>query len=301
MAENIGGSSQAPYNTLIPSIADDADIQTAFRLYHYGSDTSLPENIPTDSIAGHLSSLEQTKVDVVPTILNASADPNGILTTGFYVQPGTPSGGSYPILLSGLLTVVNNGSTIFQQYQVVGGSESGDTINPSNRVYWRHRVGTSFRPWRTYVDDADFAGLGDAIYSRTEDIESEYATKTEVSAFAATIPTTYLTISEADARGLVTENLQTGDYTLQLSDANKVVAVNNASSATVTVPTNESVAFPIGTIVNVYAMSNQTLSVAGQEGVTVRNAGSLFERYVEVSLRKRANNEWVASGNIIPD
>jgi len=36
MAENIGGPS-APFNTQIPSIADDADIQTAIRLYHYGS------------------------------------------------------------------------------------------------------------------------------------------------------------------------------------------------------------------------------------------------------------------------
>jgi len=60
------------------------------------------------------------------------------------------------------------------------------------------------------------------------------------------------------------------------------------------------VAFPIGSIVNVYAASNQTLNIAGASGVTVRNAGRLFERYVEVSLRKRGVDEWVASGNIIP-
>jgi hypothetical protein len=76
--------------------------------------------------------------------------------------------------------------------------------------------------------------------------------------------------------------------------------MNNPSSATVTIPTNASVAFPIGSIVNVYAMSNQNLTIAGASGVTVRNAGRLFERYVEVSLRKRATDEWVASGNIVP-
>ena len=45
MPENIGGGS-APYNTQIPSIIDNADIQTAFRLYHYGSNTSTPGTIP---------------------------------------------------------------------------------------------------------------------------------------------------------------------------------------------------------------------------------------------------------------
>ena len=296
MTENIGNV----YPATIPSITDDADIQTAFRLFHYGSDTSTPSSIPANSLAGHLTNLENTKVDTVPTILTSTSNPDNLVTTGFYVQPGTPTSGNYPALLAGMLIVVNNGTTVFQQYQVIGAAESGVTINSANRIYWRHKAGTSWRPWRTYIDEADFATLGDAIYSRTEDIENTYATQTYVNALASTLPSTYLTITEANTRALIQENIQTGNYTLQLSDANKVVAVNNSAEATVTVPSNSSVAFPIGSIVNVYAMSNQTLNVAGAAGVAVRNAGRLFERYVEVSLRKRATDEWVASGNIIP-
>lgn len=305
MAESIGGPS-APYKTQIPSITDDADIQTAFRLYHYGSNTSTPGDLPEESIAGHLDALENTKVDVVPEPLAIDQSPDSILTTGFYVQSGTPISGAYPALLAGLLTVVNNGTTVFQQYQIIGGAESGSTINPANKIYWRHRVGGSWRPWRTYIDDANFSTKGDPRYVQTSGSAtfiSNYYTKAQVDAFFAPISSTYLTIAEADTRSLITENVQTASYTLQLSDRNKVVAMNNAIPAVVTVPTHESMGanpFPIGSIVNVYAMSNQTITIQGASGVDVRNAGQLFERYVEVSLRKRANNEWVASGNIIP-
>jgi hypothetical protein len=48
------------FNTLIPVLSDDADIQEALRLYHYGNATSLPSNnsaIIANSVAGHLKSL----------------------------------------------------------------------------------------------------------------------------------------------------------------------------------------------------------------------------------------------------
>lgn len=299
MAENIGGPS-APYNTQIPSIADNADIQTAFRLYHYGSNTSTPSSIPENSIAGHLTNLEDGKLGLVPTAIPTSADLNNYTTTGFYVQAGTPTGTNYPANFAGLLNVVNNGATVFQQYQSIGATESGSTINPINKTYWRFRTGGSWRPWRTFIDDSSFVTQGDALYYRKSTVDGLFYTRTYLDGVLATVPLTYLTIAEADSRSLIQENVQTASYTLQLSDRNKVVAMNNASSAVVTIPTNASVAFPIGSIVNVYAMSNQTITIAGASGVTVRNAGRLFERYVEISLRKRATDEWVASGNIVP-
>lgn len=300
MPENIGGSS-APFNTQIPSIADDADIQTAFRLYHYGSNTGTPSSIPEDSIAGHLTSLDATKLGLVPSPISTSADLNSFLITGFYVQESTPTGPGYPANFAGLLTVINNGLTVFQQYQVIGATESGVTANPTNKTYWRFRVGTSaFRPWRTFIDQSSFASEGDALYYRKSVVDGLFYTRTFIDGVLATVPLTYLTIADADTRSLITENVQTASYTLQLSDRNKVVAMNNGSSAVVTIPSNASVEFPIGSIVNVYAMSNQTITIAGASGVTVRNSGRLFERYVEISLRKRATNEWVASGNIVP-
>ena len=87
----------------------------------------------------------------------------------------------------------------------------------------------------------------------------------------------------------------TAAYTLALSDTSRVVAMNVAGTATVTVPTNDSVAFPWGAVVGVYNMGTALVTIEGAGGVTVRNAGDLDE-FREVSLRKRGSDEWVVAG-----
>jgi hypothetical protein len=88
---------------------------------------------------------------------------------------------------------------------------------------------------------------------------------------------------------------ETASYTLALTDTSRVVAMNAAGSAVVTVPTNTSVAFPIGAVVGVYNMGTAAVTLVGAGGVTVRNAGAM-EQFREVSLRKRATDEWVVAG-----
>lgn len=94
-------------------------------------------------------------------------------------------------------------------------------------------------------------------------------------------------------------NTQTGTtYTLVLADAGKVVEMNNGSANTLTVPPNSSVAFPVGTVVEVYNMGAGITTVAAGSGVTVRNAGDLSAQYATASLRKRATDEWVLTGSL---
>lgn len=292
MPENIGGES-APFNTQIPSIADDADIQTAFRLYHYGSNTSTPSSIPANSIAGHLTGLEANKLGLVPTAITTSADLNSFVTTGFYVQASAPTGPNYPAPFAGLLTVINNGSTVFQQYQVIGATESGSSANTLNRTHWRFYFAGAWRPWRTFVEQSDFASIGDGRYFTRTEASTLFLTQ-------AAAASTYLTIAEADTRLYLQEVVRSDSHTLELTDINKVIAMTNTSAATVTVPFNTTVNFPIGSVVNVYRSGTGDVTISPASGVTVRNAGRLFEQYTEISIRKRAINEWVASGNIVP-
>jgi hypothetical protein len=96
-------------------------------------------------------------------------------------------------------------------------------------------------------------------------------------------------------------SIKTADYTLAYEDINKVVAMNVSGflvTGVVTVPDDSSVPFPIGTIINVYNLSSNNLSIVGAAGVTVRNAGSLLT-FGEASLRKRATNEWVLAGGVV--
>jgi len=106
------------------------------------------------------------------------------------------------------------------------------------------------------------------------------------------------TAADDKAPLLLVENVQTDDYTLDLSDSAKVVAVNSANDKTVTVPPNSAVAFDVGTVVNVYRAGAGAVTVAAGAGVTVRNAGDISDQFGEVSCRKRATDEWVLVGQV---
>jgi hypothetical protein len=94
-----------------------------------------------------------------------------------------------------------------------------------------------------------------------------------------------------DLVSLTTENIQTGSYTLALTDRNRVVAMNNSTAATVTVPTDASVNFPVGSIVNIARIGTGSVTLAGA-GVTLSRTG-LFGANEEIRLRKRAANNWI--------
>lgn len=90
-------------------------------------------------------------------------------------------------------------------------------------------------------------------------------------------------------------------YTLVLGDAGKYVTLSNASAITLTVPTNATVAFDVGTVVNVVQLGAGQVTIAGAVGVTVNSEGSKLKlkgQYAVASLLKTATNTWVALGNL---
>jgi hypothetical protein len=91
---------------------------------------------------------------------------------------------------------------------------------------------------------------------------------------------------------LLTENSKSTDHTLALVDRNRVVNMNNAAAATVTIPLNSSVAFPTGSVVyiNRTGAGSVTLAVAG--GVTINKTGTLSTNE-ELYVRKRGENSWL--------
>jgi len=106
----------------------------------------------------------------------------------------------------------------------------------------------------------------------------------------------------AIALSAITANNQTGTtYTLVLGDAGEVIELNNASAITLTVPPNSSVAFPIGTIVELWQQGAGQVTVAAGSGVTIRSPGAklkLSAQYASATLRKRATDEWALEGNL---
>lgn len=93
-------------------------------------------------------------------------------------------------------------------------------------------------------------------------------------------------------RSVVTENVRTSSYTLGLTDQNLSVTMNNTTDSTVTVPPESSVAFPVGTIIEVARINTGRVTLAAGAGVTLTKTGDLGTNEV-IMIRKRATNSWI--------
>lgn len=155
-----------------------------------------------------------------------------------------------------------------------------------------------------------FATTGASITDTNSDSNVHYVpvtTQTTGSLTATKITTTTRTFSFQPSTGLLTvpqiqasgkvnstrpENVQTGSYTFQLTDAGGVVVMNNSSTATLTVAPDSTVNFPDGTILYAYRAGSANATLAAGGGVTLTATG-VMSQYEELYLRKRASNSWV--------
>lgn len=100
------------------------------------------------------------------------------------------------------------------------------------------------------------------------------------------------------------DNNQTGtSYTLVLTDADlKTVWMNNASANTVTIPTNASVAFPVGTKINIMREGAGGTIIQADTGVTlngvVGGSVSILQQYDGATISKRATDTWIVTGGV---
>lgn len=100
---------------------------------------------------------------------------------------------------------------------------------------------------------------------------------------------------------LTITNRQTASYTLVLADADKLVEMNVATANNLTVPLNSSIAFPVGTKIDLAQYGAGQTTVVATGGVTVRSAGGALKLAVQYSgatLVKIATNEWYLFGDI---
>jgi hypothetical protein len=101
---------------------------------------------------------------------------------------------------------------------------------------------------------------------------------------------------------LISTNAQTASsYTLVLSDSNKLIEMNNSSANTVSVPVNASVAFPIGTKIDIIQTGAGETSIAPVSGVTLNsdtNKRKINAQWAAASLIKRDTNTWLLIGGL---
>lgn len=139
MAENIGSI----YTTKIPEYADDADIQEALRLYHYGSivPPATLAAVEPNSVAGHLKAVG----DRVTTLENL-----GVGSDYASAEPTSPVNGFIWVDADSSANVTANTSVALYQNSAPTAAET----NLVNGLLW---VDKDASPIRMYVYDAALA------------------------------------------------------------------------------------------------------------------------------------------------
>lgn len=107
------------------------------------------------------------------------------------------------------------------------------------------------------------------------------------------------------ANRLLAINAQTGTtYTPVLADAQEtLVTLSNASAIVLTVPTNASVAFPIGSVINLAQIGAGQVTITPAGGVTVSafvSATKIAGQNAQAFLVKIGTNAWLLAGQVAP-
>lgn len=104
------------------------------------------------------------------------------------------------------------------------------------------------------------------------------------------------------AIAMIALNAQTGtSYTTVLGDDGKLITLDNASAITLTIPPNGTVAYGIGTQLNLMQLGAGQVTISPGAGVTIRSAGSKLKtnaQYAVATCVKIASDTWVAVGNL---
>jgi hypothetical protein len=114
------------------------------------------------------------------------------------------------------------------------------------------------------------------------------------------VSTATQTALDLKSNALVTIDPETASYTLVLANREQMVEMNVGSANTLTVPTNGSVAFPIGTRVHVVQTGSGQTTITPASGVTINGTPGLKTRaqWSAVTLVKRASDTWIAFGDL---
>jgi len=286
MPTNISPLPNGEFNLRIPEIDENADIQTAFRLYHYGEGNAGSQPLNQQSLAGYLDRLEKGKVAKAPPIIPSNANLDNFTESGFYAQntnAKAQTGSNYPLVpptigiaYAGLLRVFNDGGNIYQEYQVAG--------IPTNPVFWRAFFGNlGWTPWQTFAVDGH---IHDDRYYTKQQSDNRY--------FPAI---RYKTIRQP--------TISSNNYTLSKNDEDVVLVMNNLSVPNnLIIPqdvTNPALNISVGTTIRIIqGNTGQTTIIPGTASVNLNaTAGNKLRGiWAVANLIKLSANNWVLTGDL---
>ena len=107
---------------------------------------------------------------------------------------------------------------------------------------------------------------------------------------------------DAVATAMIAINAQTGTtYTTVLADDGKLITCSNASAIALTIPPNSSVAYGVGTQINIAQLGAGQVTITAGAGVTLNSSGTklkLKDQYAVATCVKTGTDTWFVVGNL---
>lgn len=135
----------------------------------------------------------------------------------------------------------------------------------------------------------------DAVSTVTNDAVARRTSTGTLKAAVAAATDDLVTKAQLDASMSAISRTVTSAATLALGDVNSIVMVNHASltaQVVVTIPANSTVAFPVGTKIDIVSIGAGGAKISPAATVTVDGDTNAFPAYGAVRLIKTATNTW---------
>jgi len=271
---------------------------------NYMSDVSAGTGVTVSHTAGEGSTATISIGQSVAT----SANPTFAGATLDAVQVGITAAGEIDTS-SGNLTIDSAGGTVtVDDNLVVSGnltvSGTTTTINTAtlsvaDNVVTLNSDFTTGSPTENAGIEV-LRGNSSTVALRWNETSDKWEATTDGTTYGNVVTTADSGTVSADMIADVLFSAQTANYTLALSDKNKVVEMSNASATTITIAADNSVNFPTGSQITILQTGAGQVTIAGASGVTVNATPGLKVRaqYSAVVALKRAANTWVVTGDL---
>ena len=214
-----------------------------------------------------------------------------------FVNQGTVNGDTGWVQVSDSIVTIGTDPIIFTQFSGAGTIKAGNNIAVNG-----YEVSVISNPSFANLTVTSSASFSNAIVSgilldEMDDVVTSNNTTGDVLYWNGS-SWTNTPVGNIPVR---TSSVSGTSYSFVLADNGKNVEFTNANAVAVTVPTNASVEFPVGTQITIVQVGAGQVTIQGDTGVTVNaTPGSKLRAQWSVgTLVKRATNTWLLYGDLV--
>ena len=239
----------------------------------------------------------------------------------------TASTGTNPVIDTYTLTYADDTTFLYYVTNGVAGPVGPAATVSSQAIKYQQSTSGTTIPTGNWLDSVPTVTQGNFLWTRTQVTFSDNTTVTSysvsrmgmdgagsVSSVNGVSPATNgdVTLSPADigaaslTDGKVTAeqassaiSTKTDSFTLALADAGTMIIASSSADIVITIPTNASVAFPVGTEIEVARFGVGSVSFVCASGVTMNSTSGMAyisDQYAVVGLKKTDTNVWLLVG-----